>query len=207
MGIGSLDATSGAIGVVIEDRFGSLLAKSNWKKTTAKDWYVPSFSALMDDSYPIEGKFVPLVGDVLSAPLSTTEDMAKAVFVPFPLMRLMFVRPKEGEDQEIGDEESIYPSADYKIPKNLLTRLIEGLWKTSRSLMAETEMQMCPPRASAPPAVSGHICNSRIAKLTTPKPGKKRMRIKVKDLVEAQILISTSLQTCRYEPPRSPHRC
>jgi hypothetical protein len=127
VGIGSLDATSGAIGVVIEDLFRSLLAKSNWKKTTAKDWYVPSFLALMDDSYPIEGKFVPLVGDVSSVPLLTTKDMAKAVFVPFPLMRLMFVRPKEGEDEEIGNEEAIYLSADYEIPKNLLTRLIEGL--------------------------------------------------------------------------------
>jgi hypothetical protein len=83
VGIGSLDATSGAIGVVIEDFFGSLLAKSNWKKTTTKDWYVPSFSALMEDSYPIEGKFVPLVGDVSSVPLSTTEDMAKAASFPF----------------------------------------------------------------------------------------------------------------------------
>jgi hypothetical protein len=74
VGIGSLDATSSAIGVVIEDLFGSLLAKLNWKKTTAKDWYIPSFLLLMEDSYPIEGKFVPSVGDVLLVPLSTTED-------------------------------------------------------------------------------------------------------------------------------------
>lgn len=127
VGIGSLEATSGAIGVVIEDLFRSLLAKSNWKKTTAKDWYVPSFEALMDDSYPIEGKFVPLVGDTSSVPLSTVEDMSKAVFVPFPLMKLMFARPKEGAGDESGDEDSIYPSDDYEIPKNLLTRLIEGL--------------------------------------------------------------------------------
>jgi len=109
VGIGSLEATSGAIGVVIEDLFGNLLAKSNWKKTTAKDWYVPSFEAVMDDSYPIEGKFVPLVGDVSSVPLSTVDDMPKAVFVPFPLMKLMFARPKEGEGVEADDEDSIYP--------------------------------------------------------------------------------------------------
>jgi hypothetical protein len=72
----------------------------------------------MEDSYPIEGKLFPL---------STVKDMAKAVFIPFPLMRLMFVRPKEGEDDKAGNKESIYPSGDYEIPKNLLTRLIEGL--------------------------------------------------------------------------------
>jgi hypothetical protein len=279
VGIGTLDATSGAIGVVIKDLFGGLLAKSNWKKTTAKDWYVPSFSALMEDSYPIKGKFAPSVGDVSLVPLSTTKDMAKAVFVPFPLMRLMFVRPKEGEDEEIGNKESIYPSADYEIPKNLLTCLIKGLkvkkeqddafftqwyqaswtiikflWMTTNGFANGATMRVAtsdrrviyhmikcnqellltqsdpevvidveeekldsedegpePGEAQGTediPEFDGGSRNTRIAELTTPKPGKKRMRITVRDLVEAQILISTSLhQTCRYGVPRLPRRC
>jgi hypothetical protein len=207
------------------------------------------------------------------------------------------VRPKEGEDEEIGNEESIYPSADYEIPKNLLTRLIKGLkvnkeqddafftrwyqaswtiikflWMITNGFANSATMRVAtsdcrviyhmikcnqellltqsdqevvinvkeeklesedkgpkpgeargtediqefdggsqntdvPPGAFAPPAVSGHICNSRIAELTTPKPWKNRMRITVRDLVEAQILISTSPQTCRYGLPRLPRSC
>jgi hypothetical protein len=43
VGIGSLDATSGAIGVVSEDLLGSLLAKLNWKKQQPRTGMSPTW--------------------------------------------------------------------------------------------------------------------------------------------------------------------
>ena len=127
VGIGSLEATSGSVGVETEDLFSSLLAKKSLKKSSVKDWYVPSLAGIVEENYPIDGKFVPVEGDTSSVPLLTVEETKKAVFVPFPLMRLMFARKEEGRDDPDEEGGSIYPSDDYEVPGNLLERLIEGM--------------------------------------------------------------------------------
>ena len=123
MGVDGLAATTTMVGVLMTDLFCDLSVTKKTRSVTMKDRYIPTIEGLMEDRHPIVGKFAPRILDECDS-VDSIRDLPNSIFVPFPLLELIWSAEfSEDDDESIPFEGGTVP------PRALLLRLVAGAKK------------------------------------------------------------------------------
>jgi hypothetical protein len=123
IGLDSLSEAAPMAGVYLDELYSDLGTAKKTRSAAMKDRFIPTIEGLIDDRHPVTGKFVPGVLDNCEQ-VDALCDMPNAMFVPFPLIYLMYSAQEAAGDE---DEESILIGAAPIHPRSLLLRLVAGM--------------------------------------------------------------------------------
>jgi len=120
MGVDGLAETTTMVGVLMTDLFCDLSVTKKTRSVAMKDRYIPTIEGLMDERHPIVGKFAPRILDECES-VESIRDLPNSIFVPFPLLELIWsAESSDDDDESIPFEGGTVP------PRALLLRLVAG---------------------------------------------------------------------------------